>query len=147
MFPVLGDGRPPGDPTSPSPPSTRPSAGATDRVPGGGPISYGAGIDLLPPRRTTLTVTGELTEDARRPMVRVVTDLLLAEPGLRRLRLDARGVGYLNSAGISVLVQLEKLGRPRGVDLVLVDPPPAVTRPLQASGLWPRFAVEEAPGS
>ncbi|RFU19832.1 anti-sigma factor antagonist [Geodermatophilus marinus] len=80
-------------------------------------------------------------------MVRVVTDLLLAEPGLRRLRLDARGVGYLNSAGISVLVQLEKLGRPRGVDLVLVDPPPAVTRPLQASGLWPRFAVEEAPGS
>ena len=91
----------------------------------------------------TLTVTGELTEEARRPLVRTMTDLLLAEPGLRRVRLDTRAVPYVNSAGMAVLVQLQKLGQPRGVDLVLVAPPSAVARPLQLSGLWLRFAVEE----
>ncbi|MGK5112700.1 MULTISPECIES: STAS domain-containing protein [unclassified Geodermatophilus] len=92
----------------------------------------------------TVTVRGELTEEARRPLVRTMTDLLLARTDLRRVRLDTRGVTYLNSAGMAVLVQLQKLGQPRGVDLVLVDPPSTVARPLQLSGLWLRFAVEEA---
>ena len=91
----------------------------------------------------TLTVGGELTEGARRPLVRTMTDLLLGRPDLRRVRLDLRGVTYLNSAGMAVLVQLLKLGQPRGVDVVLVAPPTAVARPLQLSGLWLRFTVEE----
>ena len=90
----------------------------------------------------TLTVGGEFTEGARRPLVRTMTDLLLSRPDLRRVRLDLRGVTYLNSAGMAVLVQLLKLGRPRGVDVVLVAPPSAVSRPLQLSGLWLRFTVE-----
>jgi anti-anti-sigma regulatory factor len=44
-----------------------------------------------------------------------------------------------------VLVQLQKLGSPRGVDVVLVAPPSAVSRPLQLSGLWLRFPVEDGP--
>jgi anti-anti-sigma factor len=91
----------------------------------------------------TITVSGELTEQARRPLVRTVTDLLLAETSLRRVRLDTRAVTYLNSAGMAVLVQLQKLGQPRGVEVVLVAPPTAVSRPLQLSGLWLRFPVEE----
>ncbi|MGY1703383.1 STAS domain-containing protein [Geodermatophilus sp. SYSU D00697] len=91
----------------------------------------------------TITVTGELTEQARRPLVRTMTDLLLAESSLRRVRLDTRAVTYLNSAGMAVLVQLQKLGQPRGVEVVLVAPPSAVARPLQLSGLWLRFPVEE----
>ncbi|MFW3169628.1 STAS domain-containing protein [Geodermatophilus sp. CPCC 206100] len=91
----------------------------------------------------TVTVRGELTESARRPLVRTMTDLLLAGSALRRVRLDARAVTYLNSAGMAVLVQLLKLGQPRGVDVVLVDPPPAVARPLQLSGLWLRFGIED----
>ena len=91
----------------------------------------------------TLTVGGELTEGARRPLVRTMTDLLLGRPDLRRVRLDLREVTYLNSAGMAVLVQLLKLGQPRGVDVVLVAPPTAVARPLQLSGLWLRFTVEE----
>jgi stage II sporulation protein AA (anti-sigma F factor antagonist) len=90
----------------------------------------------------TLTVGGELTEGARRPLVRTMTDLLLGRPDLRRVRLDLRDVTYLNSAGMAVLVQLLKLGQPRGVDVVLVAPPSAVARPLQLSGLWLRFTVE-----
>ena len=91
----------------------------------------------------TLTVGGELTEEARRPLVRTMTDLLLGRPSLRQVRLDTRAVDYLNSAGMAMLVQLQKLGQPRGVDLVLVAPPSTVARPLQLSGLWLRFAVEE----
>jgi len=91
----------------------------------------------------TLTVGGELTEGARRPLVRTMTDLLLGRPDLGAVRLELRGVTYLNSAGMAVLVQLQKLGQPRGVDVVLVDPPAAVARPLQLSGLWLRFRVEE----
>jgi stage II sporulation protein AA (anti-sigma F factor antagonist) len=75
-----------------------------------------------------------------------MTDLLLGGIALRRVRLDTRGVGYLNSAGMAVLVQLQKLGQPRGVELVLVDPPPAVARPLQLSGLWLRFTVDDGSG-
>ncbi len=93
----------------------------------------------------TLTVGGELTEGARRPLVRTMTDLLLGRPTLRSVRLDLRSVTYLNSAGMAVLVQLLKLGQPRGVDVVLVDPPSAVARPLQLSGLWLRFRVEGQP--
>ena len=91
----------------------------------------------------TLTVAGEFTEGARRPLVRTMTDLLLGRPDLRQVRLDLRGVTYLNSAGMAVLVQLQKLGQPRGVDVVLVAPASAVARPLQLSGLWLRFTVEE----
>jgi stage II sporulation protein AA (anti-sigma F factor antagonist) len=94
-----------------------------------------------------IAVVGELTEAARRPLVRTLTDLLLAESGLHRVELDVREVTFLNSAGLSVLVQLQRLGRPRGVDVVLVDPPEAVIRPLQLSGLWHRFPVIEGDAS
>jgi anti-anti-sigma factor len=91
----------------------------------------------------TVTLGGELTEAARRPLVRTMTDLMLTTPTLRALRLDLRAVSFMDSAGMAVLVQLQRLGSPRGVDVVLVAPPPAVVRPLQLSGLWRRFPLEE----
>ena len=94
----------------------------------------------------TLTVTGELTEAARRPLVRTMTDLLLAQSSLREVRLDVRAVPFMNSAGTAVLVQLQKLGAPRGVDLVLIAPPPAVARPLQLTGLGRRITIREEGG-
>jgi anti-anti-sigma factor len=94
----------------------------------------------------TVTVTGELTEAARRPLVRCMTDLLLGTPTLRALRLELADVGFMNSAGMAVLVQLQRMGAPRAVDVVLVDPPATVARPLQLSGLWRRFPIEEREG-
>jgi stage II sporulation protein AA (anti-sigma F factor antagonist) len=91
-----------------------------------------------------LTLTGELTDAARRPLVRVLTQLLLDRPTLKRVELDLKAVGFMNSAGMSVLVQGHRLGAPRGIALVLVDPPAAVVRPLQLSGLWHRFPVEHS---
>ena len=91
----------------------------------------------------TITVAGELTEGARRPLVRAVTDLLLAQADLRAVRLDLRAVEFMNSAGTGVLVQLQRLGAPRGVDIILVAPPAAVVRPLQLTGLWTRFRIDD----
>ncbi len=91
-----------------------------------------------------LTVTGELTETARRPLVRVLTDLLLGQPAPARVELDLSAVTYMNSAGMAVLVQLQKLAAPRGIEVALVKPPPTVVRPLQLSGLWHRFPIEGA---
>ena len=91
-----------------------------------------------------LTVVGELTDAARRPLVREMTDLLLAQPSLARVDLDLRGVEFVNSAGIAVLVQLQKLASPRAIELVLVAPPATVVRPLQLTGLWHRFSISEA---
>jgi len=94
-----------------------------------------------------VTVAGELTEAARRPLVRDVTDLLLAQPTLHRIDLDLRQIAFVNSAGLAVLVQLMKLVGPRAIELVLVEPPAAVVRPLQLTGLWHRFTISETEDS
>ena len=91
-----------------------------------------------------ITVAGELTEAARRPLVRILTDLLLDGSTLHRVELELADVAFMNSAGMAVLVQLQRMAQPRGIPLVLVAPPTAVVRPLQLSGLWHRFPVEEA---
>jgi stage II sporulation protein AA (anti-sigma F factor antagonist) len=90
-----------------------------------------------------VTVTGELTEAARRPLVRAVTDQMLSVPTLGRLEIDLAGVTFMNSAGMAVLVQLQRMTSPRAVTVALVSPPVAVARPLQLTGLWRRFEVVE----
>jgi anti-anti-sigma factor len=91
-----------------------------------------------------LTATGELADAARRPLVRIMTDLLLDHPGPQRVELDLSGVTFMNSAGMAVLVQLQRMAAPRGIEVVLVNPGVAVIRPLQLSGLWHRFPIEGA---
>jgi stage II sporulation protein AA (anti-sigma F factor antagonist) len=99
-------------------------------------------ISVLDGDTARLAVSGELTEAARRPLVREMTDLLLGVSTLRRVVLELSSVNFMNSGGMAVLVQLQRLGQPRDVAVVLVDPPAAVVRPLQLSGLWHRFPIE-----
>jgi anti-anti-sigma factor len=93
-----------------------------------------------------LRLTGELTDAARRPVVRVVTELLLHEHSLARIVLDVRDVSFMNSAGMAVLVQVQRMASPRGIEVALLDPPEGVLRPLQLSGLWRRFPVLDSSG-
>jgi anti-anti-sigma factor len=88
-----------------------------------------------------IRVVGELTEEARRPLVRAMTDLMLASHQLRRVELDLCEVDYMNSAGVSTLVQLERMAEPRGIEMPLIVRTSGVTRPLQVSGLWRRFSI------
>jgi stage II sporulation protein AA (anti-sigma F factor antagonist) len=94
-------------------------------------------------------LVGELTEAARRPLVRAMTDLLLNSPQLRHVQLDTCGVTFMNSAGMSALVQVQKMLQPRSIELTLTVQSAAVARPLQLSGLWRRFTIidrrEDAP--
>ena len=89
----------------------------------------------------SLELDGELTDAARRPLVRVLTEVLLSGAPLRRVALDLGGVPFMNSAGMAVLVQLQRMAAPRGVEVALVTPSSAVVRPLQLTGLWRRFEV------
>ncbi len=91
-----------------------------------------------------LSVAGEFTDTARRPLVRVLTEWLLGQPSPARVELDLSAVTFMNSAGIAVLVQLQKLAAPRGIEVALVRPAAAVVRPLQLSGLWHRFPIRDA---
>lgn len=93
------------------------------------------------PGTARVVVTGELTAEARRPLIRVVTDLLLGEDPPQRLHLDLHGVDFLNSAGLSTVVQVHRMLEGRGAELTLVVGTTAVARPLQLSGLWHRLHV------
>jgi len=88
-----------------------------------------------------IRVVGELTEEARRPLVRAMTDLMLSSHELRKVELDLSEVDYMNSAGVSTLVQLERMAEPRGIAMPLIVRTSGVARPLQVSGLWRRFAI------
>ncbi|MDT0278083.1 STAS domain-containing protein [Blastococcus goldschmidtiae] len=94
----------------------------------------------------SVTVEGELTEAARRPLVRILTEKLLSKQPLRRVELHLAGVPFTNSAGIAVLVQLQRMAAPRGVEVALVTPSTAVARPLQMTGLWHRFPIVDENG-
>lgn len=94
-----------------------------------------------------VTVTGELTEAARRPLVRVLTEELLSKQPLRRVALHLGAVPFMNSAGMAVLVQLQRMAAPRGVEVALVTPSSAVIRPLQLTGLWHRFPIVDENGN
>lgn len=119
----------------------------TDVQAGGGDGAEPAVSTSVEGEVITVVVEGELTDAARRPLVRELTDLLLGGAPVRRVDLDLRGVGFMNSAGMAVLVQLQKMAAPRGVEVALVAPPTAVVRPLQLTGLWHRFPIVDAGGS
>ncbi|SCX45878.1 stage II sporulation protein AA (anti-sigma F factor antagonist) [Klenkia marina] len=101
------------------------------------------------PESVRVTVVGDFTAEARRPVIRVVTDLLLGEDPPRAVQLDLHRVTFLNSAGLSTVVQLHRMLEGRGAELELVVGTTIVARPLQLSGLWHRFHVrdERPPGS
>jgi anti-anti-sigma factor len=106
-------------------------------------------VDRTGPDGARITVTGEFTAEARRPVIREVTDLLLGEDPPSRVLLDLHGVTFLNSAGLSTVVQLHRMLEGRGAELELLVGTTVVARPLQLSGLWHRFHVrdERPPGS
>ena len=106
-------------------------------------------VQRTAPDTVRVVVTGEFTAEARRPVIRNVTDLLLGEDPPSHVLLDLKPVTFLNSAGLSTVVQLHRMLEGRGSELELLVGSTVVARPLQLSGLWHRFHVrdERGPGS
>jgi anti-anti-sigma factor len=59
----------------------------------------------------------------------------LEVPGLRRIELDLRGLDFIDSTGMGVIVRLEAEARARGVELRLRRGPRPVHRVFEKSGL------------
>lgn len=130
-------------PSAPPPPGGLPRGRAEGLPEGTDPAGSPPTVTIEHPAPgiARVVVEGEMTAGARRPLIRVVTDLLLGQDPPTRLQLDLHGVHFLNSAGLSTVVQVHRMLEGRGSELTLVVGNTAVARPLQLSGLWHRFHV------
>jgi anti-anti-sigma factor len=59
----------------------------------------------------------------------------LETPGLRRIEIDLRGLDFIDSTGIGVILRLDREARGRGVQLRLRRGPRPVHRVFEKSGL------------
>ncbi len=91
----------------------------------------------------TLHLHGEL-DLATSPVLRAgLTDLATDPPAA--LVVDVAGLSFLDSTGISVLVDAYNTQRRRGAGLRVSRPTPAVRRVLAVAGLLDLFGVEADP--
>jgi anti-anti-sigma factor len=88
----------------------------------------------------TVRIEGEV-EFATAPRLRS-TLLELAQHGASPVIVDLAGVSFLDSAGISLLVQAKKRFSATGSDLVLRTPTASVFRVLEISGVTGLFQIE-----
>ena len=63
------------------------------------------------------------------------------------IRLDCRGVSFLDSTGLRVLVELERTARAAEATLVLAAPSDGVMRTLSLAGVDGMFTVRAVPAS
>jgi anti-sigma B factor antagonist len=78
-------------------------------------------------------VTGELDISSAPRLITALHEA--AQPPVRRIDLDCRGVSFLDSTGLRALLVARNEATRMGVDLVLVDPSPSVSRVIQMTGL------------
>jgi anti-anti-sigma factor len=98
-------------------------------------------IDVTRDGTTALVrIEGEI-EFATAPRLRSAL-LDLAQEGAVPVVLDLAGVTFVDSAGISLLIQAKKRLANTGSDLVLRTPQPNVRRVLEISGVTELFVIE-----
>ena len=61
-----------------------------------------------------------------------------------KLKVNLQEVAYLDSSGISVLIQGLKLAQERSLDYVLLDPSPKVAAVIELSQLQDFFQIESS---
>ncbi len=88
-----------------------------------------------------VSIDGEI-EFATAPKLRA-TLLELVHDGPTRIVLDLAGVSFLDSAGISLLIQAKKRLATGGAELVLRRPRSNVRRVLQVTGVDDLFLIED----
>jgi anti-sigma B factor antagonist len=74
-----------------------------------------------------------------------VRDAMLATMGERRLVLDLRGVAFMDTSGLQLLVSEHRRARQRGGAFAIVAGPPRVQRLLDVAGLTGRIEHVGAP--
>lgn len=96
-------------------------------------------------RMRSIEVAGELDsgtcEDLIEAFERTVDDAKLGE-----VRLNLRGVTFIDSAGMRAMIVLERSAGERGIRLVVLPPPDEVTELLRIAGVADRLNLARAPG-
>jgi anti-sigma B factor antagonist len=71
----------------------------------------------------------------------------LVDSGFDHLVVDLRGVEFMDSSGLRVLLRLDEAARRDGCDLALIAGPPAVQRVFEVTGVLDRLTFVEPPPS
>jgi stage II sporulation protein AA (anti-sigma F factor antagonist) len=86
------------------------------------------------------TLTGELdldrADDVRDSLARAAT-----EPGVRYLRVDTSGLGFIDSYGLGALVSARNSAAAEGVTFTLAEPSPPVRKAVEVTGLADVFGL------
>ena len=88
-----------------------------------------------------VAVRGRLTIDTSPELVEVFRQVMKKAS---KLKVDLREVAYLDSSGISVLIQGLRMAQRRSVAFVLLDPSPKVKSIIELSQLQNFFTIESA---
>jgi anti-sigma B factor antagonist len=86
------------------------------------------------------TVTGELDLD-RADDVRDSLAQAASTPGCRFLRVDASGLGFIDSYGLGALVSARNSAAAAGVTFTLAEPSPPVRKAVEVTGLGDVFGL------
>lgn len=92
----------------------------------------------------SVALSGELDISTVRS-VRRELDKLLRRSSIRRLCIDLRGLEFMDSTGISLLLHLAAGSQNDGYELAVVKGPPAVHRALELTGIDGKLALVESP--
>jgi anti-sigma B factor antagonist len=74
-----------------------------------------------------------------------VREVMLASAGGRRIVLDLRGVTFMDTSGLMLLVEGRRRAIAEGGEFAIVDGPPAVQRVIEVAGLAPKLMHVGAP--
>lgn len=91
-----------------------------------------------------VSLTGEL-DVSTIDVVSEELDRVLAAPGLRRLVVDLRGLSFMASVGLGVLLRLTDGSRRDGYELAMVKGPPSVHRVLELTRVDERLPLIDDP--
>lgn len=90
-----------------------------------------------------VAVRGRLTIDTSPDLLAALRKAVKRAPVLK---VDLRGVEFLDSSGVSVLIQGLKLAQEKSIGYALLDPSPKVQSIIELSQLDKFFAIETSPG-
>jgi stage II sporulation protein AA (anti-sigma F factor antagonist) len=97
-----------------------------------------AGADGTP---SVVTIGGDLEYGTAGPLRSALLEFSQHDAGT--VVLDMRGVEFLDSTGISLLIQAKQRFDAQGTRFVLRQPPAKVTRVLEIAGVADMFVIEE----
>jgi anti-anti-sigma factor len=105
-----------------------------------GPIELTTSADTV-----FATLTGDFDMQATFT-VEPALERALETPGLQRIELDLRGLEFIDSTGMGVIVRLHAEARQRGIALQLRRGPPHVHRVFEKAGLADALPFRPADG-